>query len=127
VWEWQQQISGVLADLSSSSLSSSISSEDAVVYAAAASADASEMEALAAHVEPEGAPRRTGDGGSEDGGELAAPRMGACPRLRMGARARGCAEAGAGHGIAWDTVSIAESPASGRLSSRERVAVVSTV
>jgi hypothetical protein len=90
VWEWQQQISGgVLADPSSSSLSS-ISSEDAVVYVAAASADASGTEALAAHVDPEGAPRRAGDGGSEDGGELAALRMEAQSRpLRRRGRGRG--------------------------------------
>ncbi|AQK39323.1 hypothetical protein ZEAMMB73_Zm00001d023442 [Zea mays] len=90
VWEWQQQIYGVVADPSSSSLSSSISSEDAVMYVAAASADASETEARAAHVDPEGAPRRAGDGDSEDGGELAALRMEARSRpLRRRGRGRG--------------------------------------
>jgi hypothetical protein len=61
-----------------------------VVYVAAASADASGTEALAAHVDPEGAPRRAGDGGSEDGGELAALRMEAQSRpLRRRGRGRG--------------------------------------
>jgi hypothetical protein len=73
-------------DPSSSSLPSSISSEDAVVYAAATSMDASGTEALAAHVGPEGTPRRAGDHGSEDGGELAALRMeaGSRPLRRQG-------------------------------------------
>jgi hypothetical protein len=61
-----------------------------VVYAKAASADASGTEALAAHVEPEGVPRRVRDDGSEDGGELAALRMVAGSRpLRRRGRGRG--------------------------------------
>jgi hypothetical protein len=66
-WEWKQQISGVLADPSSSSLPSS---EDTMVYAA---------------------PRTGGDDDSEDGGEVAALRMEAGSSSKTGAR--GCAEA----------------------------------
>jgi hypothetical protein len=60
------------------------------VYAAAVVADASGTEALATHVDPEGAPRRAGDGSSEDGGEVAALRMEAGSRpLRRRGRGRG--------------------------------------
>jgi hypothetical protein len=38
-------------------------------------------------------------GGAEDGGTVTTS-------SKTGARARGCAEAGAGHGIAWETVSV---------------------
>jgi hypothetical protein len=59
-----------------------------VVYAAAVLADASGTEALAAHVDPEGAPRSAGDGGwgrgggADDGGSVTTS-------SKTGARARG--------------------------------------